>query len=119
MIPPFFLFAYRMARGQYETFTSQVRCRRGPNQESPSASNLFSLMLMEELRSFYRVPDGFNFELSDGPVISTVGEADNVVYFTWEQFAAGLSFPISSLVKQFLHVSRHRFCLFIQTLFGF
>ena len=105
MIPPF-LFACRMARGQEETSTNQVGHRRGPSQESPSISNLVSSMSMEEFRSFCRVPDGICLEFSDGLVISTVGEANNVVYFTREQFAAGLRFPISSLVKQFLHVSR-------------
>ena len=94
-----------MERGQKETSTSQVRRRRGHSWDSPSASSLVSSMSMEELRSFCRVPYGISLELSDGPAISTVGEADNVVYFTREQFAVGLSFPISSLVKQFLHVS--------------
>ena len=42
----------------------------------------------------------------DGAAVSTVREADNAVYFTWEQFAAGLRFPILSLVKQFLHFTR-------------
>ena len=41
-------------------------------------------MSMEELRSFYRVLDDISLELSDGPTFSTVGEADNVVYFTME-----------------------------------
>ena len=63
-------------------------------------------MSIEELRSFYRVLDYISLELSDGPARSIVGQADNTVYFTREQFAAGLCFPVSSLVKQFLHVTR-------------
>ena len=74
--------------------------------ESPTTSSLVVSMSMEELRSFYRVPDGIILELSDGPTFLTVGEADNTVYFTWEQFTAGLRFPVSSLVKQFLYVTR-------------
>ena len=35
-----------------------------------------------------------------------MGEANSAVYFTREHFAAGLHFPVSLLVKQFLHVSR-------------
>ena len=35
-----------------------------------------------------------------------VGEADSAVYFTRKQFSVGLRFPVLSLVKQFLHVSR-------------
>ena len=44
--------------------------------------------------------------MSDGLVASTVEEADSAVYFTWEQFTVGLRFSVSSLVKQFLHVSQ-------------
>ena len=63
-------------------------------------------MFVEELRSFCRVPDGISLELSDEPTSSIVRQANNVVYFTQEQFAAGLRFPVFSLVKQFLHVTR-------------
>ena len=44
--------------------------------------------------------------LSDGPAQNTVGEEDNAIFFTWEQLTAGLRFPVSSLVKQFLHFIR-------------
>ena len=62
-------------------------------------------MSMEKLRSFYRVPDDISLEFSDGPDFSTIGQADNSVYFTLEQFTTGLRFLVSSLVKQFLHVT--------------
>ena len=62
-------------------------------------------MSMEELRSYYQIHDSIRLEFSDDPTASTVGEADGDVYFTREQFAARLRFPMSSLVKQFLHVS--------------
>ena len=61
-------------------------------------------MFVEELRFLCRVLDGISFELSNEPTISTVAEADNAIYFTRKQFVAGLRFPISSLVKQFLHI---------------
>ena len=60
---------------------------------------------MKELRSYYQIPNNIDFEFPDGPAESTVNEKDIVVYFTWEQLAAGLRFLISSLVKQFLHFS--------------
>ena len=63
-------------------------------------------MYVEELRSFCQVPDGVSLELLDGSAFSTVGQTDNVVFFTQEQFAAELHFPVSSLVKQFLHVTQ-------------
>ena len=60
---------------------------------------------MEELRSYSHIPDNIDFELSDGPAESTIGKKDDAVYFTREQLAAGLRFPISSLIKHFLHFS--------------
>ena len=77
-----------MTRGQEETSTSQVGCRRGSSLESPTASSLVAYMYMEELRSFYQVPDGISLELFDKPAYSTIGQADNAVYFTREQFTA-------------------------------
>ena len=58
---------------------------------------------MEDLKSYFQIPNNIDFELSDGPAVSIIDEEDKVVYFTREQLAAGLRFPISSLVKQFLH----------------
>ena len=80
--------------------------RRGTPQESPTTSSLVAAMSIEELRSFYQVPDDISLKLSDGAAVSTIGGVDNVVYFTREQFVAGLHFPISSLVKPFLHFTR-------------
>ena len=65
-----------------------------------------SSMSLEELRSFCRVPYNISLELSDGSACSTIRQADNAVYFTREYFAAWLRFPVSLLVKQFLHVTR-------------
>ena len=95
-----------MTRDQEETSTSQVGRRKGPTGSCPTASSLVDSMSMEELRSFYRVPDDISLELSDGMAFSTIGQANNAVYFTREQFADRLRFPISSLVKQFLHVTQ-------------
>ena len=88
-----------MLRGQEETSTSQVGRRKGSSRELPTTSSLVSSMSMEEMRSFYQVPDDVSLELSDRPTFSTIGQADNVVFFTMEQFAAGLRFPVSPLVK--------------------
>ena len=88
-----------MARGQEETSTSQVGRKRGPSLDMPSTSSLISALSMEELRSYYQIPNNFDFELSDGSAESTINEEDSVVYFTWEQLVAELRFPISSLVN--------------------
>ena len=73
---------------------------RGAPRKLPTTSNLVAAMSLEEFRSFCQVPTDISLELLDGAVVSTLGLVDNSVYFTWEQFAVGLRFPISSLVKQ-------------------
>ena len=83
-----------MTRGQEENSTSQVGCRRGPSRDTPSASNLISSLSMEELRSYCRIPNSIDFELPDGPAEPTIDEEGSVVYFTQEQFAVGLRFPV-------------------------
>ena len=42
----------------------------------------------------------------DGTDESTLGGEHNGVFFTPEHLAAGLRFPVSTLVKQFLHFTR-------------
>ena len=95
-----------MARGQEETSTSQVRRRRGPSRESPSASSIIFSLSIDEVRSYCQIPEDIDFELSEGPAESTVGEEYKVVFFIREHLAARLRFPVSSLVKQFLHFTR-------------
>ena len=92
-----------MARGQEETSTSQVGRKRGPTRGTPSTSSIISSLSMEELRSYCEIPDDIDVVLSDGPAQNTVSGEDNVVFFTQEQLAAELRFPVLSLVKQFLH----------------
>ena len=60
---------------------------------------------MDELRFYFHIPDNIDFELPDGPAESTIDKEDGAVYFTREQLVAGLRFPVSSLIKQFLHFS--------------
>ena len=85
------------------TSTSPVGRRRGPSRDTPSASSIISSLSMEELRSYYQIPDNIDFELPDGPAKSTFGKEDGAVYFTRKQLSIGLRFPVSSLIKQFLH----------------
>ena len=69
----------------------------------PTASSLVVAMSVEELRFFFQVVIDISLKLLDGEAILIVEWADNSVYFTREQFAAGFRFPISLLMKQFLH----------------
>ena len=99
------LSACSMTRGQEETSTSQAMHKRGPGRDTPFASSIISSLSMEELRSYCHILDNIDFELLDGPEESTIDKKDGAVYFTREQLAVGLRFPISSLIKQFLHFS--------------
>ena len=94
-----------MARGQEETSTSQTGHRRGLGRDTPSTSSIISSLSMEELRSYCQIPDNINIELPDDPADSNFGEGDGAVYFTREQLAVGLRFPVSFLIKQFLYFS--------------
>ena len=88
-----------MTRGEEEASTSRVERRRGALLGIAHYKQFVAAMSVEELRSFCQVPTDVSLELLDGVVVSTVGWADNTVYFTREQFATRLRFPISSLVK--------------------
>ena len=73
-LPPLLLSACNMMRGQEETSTRQAGRRRGPRQESPSASIIISSLSMDEVRSYCQIPDDIDFELSEGLTESTMGE---------------------------------------------
>ena len=95
-----------MARGHEETSTSQVGRKRRTSRETPSVSSLVVATSVKEVKSFSQVPTDIRLEVVEGPIVLTIGGVDNVIYFTHEQFVAGLHFPIPSLVKQFLHFTR-------------
>ena len=95
-----------MERGYEETSTSQAGRKRGTSLETSTISSLVVAMSVKELRPFSQVPTDIRLEVKNSPATSTIGGANNVVYFTHEQFAAGLCFPILSLVKQLLHFTR-------------
>ena len=61
---------------------------------------------MEELRAYCEIPDNIDVMLLGGPARNIEGGDDNAMFFTREQLAVGLRFPVSALVKQFLHFTR-------------
>ena len=73
-----------MVRGEEVTSTSQAGRRRLAPRESPTTSSLVAAMSVEELRFFFQVPANIGLKLLDGAVVSTIGWADNNVYFTQE-----------------------------------
>ena len=98
--------AYSMVKGEEETSANQAGRRRGPGWDTPFASSIISSFSMEELRSYCQIPDNIDIELPDGLAESTAGKEDDAIYFTREQLVVGFRFPVSSLIKQFLHFSR-------------
>ncbi|RVX12533.1 hypothetical protein CK203_011639 [Vitis vinifera] len=52
------------------------------------------------------IPNDVSVQLVDGEAVSTEKFADNAIYFTNEQFNAGLRFPLPSLFKEFLHFTQ-------------
>ena len=95
-----------MTRGEEGTSTSQVGRRRGPARGTRSASHIVSSLIMEELRTYCKIPDDIDLKLMDEPDESTLGGKHNAVFFTREQLAVGLRFPVSAIVKQFLHFTK-------------
>ena len=93
-----------MARGLKKTSTSGRP--GGPTRATPSASSIISSLTMEELMRYCEVPDNIDFRLVDRPDESTLSGEHNGVFFTREHLAAGLRFPVPTIVKQFLHFTR-------------
>ena len=62
--------------------------------------------MMEELRAYCDVLDNINLKLMEELDESTLGGDHNAVFFTREHLAAGLRFPVPTIVKQFLHFTR-------------
>ena len=61
------------------------------------------------VREFYErfcIPNGMSVQLVDGEAVSTEKSTDNSIFFTKEQFNAGLRFPLSSLFREFLHFTQ-------------
>ena len=51
-------------------------------------------------------PNDISVQLVDGDAMTTEKAANNAIYFSNEQFNAGLRFPLPSLFKEFLHYTQ-------------
>ena len=71
-----------MARGHEKASINQAGRKRGAPRETPIASSLVVAMSVENLRSFSQVPTTIRLEMLEGAATSTMGAADNAVYFT-------------------------------------
>ena len=61
---------------------------------------------VREFRERFCIPNGVFVELMDEEAASTEKTEDNAIFFTKEQFNAGLRFPLPSLFKEFLHFTQ-------------
>ena len=93
-----------MARDQEEISTSGRP--GGRLRATPSASSIILSLTMEELIAYCEVPDNINLWLMERADESTLGGEHNGVFFTREHLAAGLRFPVPTIVKQFLHFTQ-------------
>ena len=59
-----------------------------------------------EFRERFCFPNGISIQLVDGDAMNTKKAAHNAIYFSKEQFNAGLHFPLPSLFKEFLHYTQ-------------
>ena len=95
-----------MERDEEETSTSQAGRKRGPARRTHSVSSIVSSLTIEELRTYYEILDNIDLKLMEKQDESTLGGEHNAVFFTREQLATRLHFPMPALVKQFLHFTR-------------
>ncbi|RVW72530.1 hypothetical protein CK203_053229 [Vitis vinifera] len=66
----------------------------------------FTFADCEEVQRTLLHPNGVLVGLMDGEVTTTEKSEDNAIFFTKEQFNAGLRFPLPSLFKEFLHFTQ-------------
>ena len=94
----FFFFFYLPIEWQEVTkrFPAVRLGVEGDSRETPTVSSLVVVMSAEELRLYSQAPAEISLEMSVDPTASTIGEADNVIYFIGEQFTARLRFPVPS-----------------------
>ena len=80
----FFIFSCRMERGHKEVSTNQARRRRGTPWKTPIASSLVAAMFVEKLRLYSQILVEISLKSSNDVATITIGEVDNIVYFTRE-----------------------------------
>ena len=72
----------------------------------PSSEKLTEFLNEQEFRERFYIPNGVSIQLLDGDPMSTEKAAQGAIFFSKEQFNAGLCFLLSSLFKKFLHYTQ-------------
>lgn len=76
------------------------------SSERPYPGKPTELLNKQEFRDCLCFPNGIFVQLVEGDPMPAEKAGHNVIYFTKEQFNAGLRFPLPSPFKQFLHYTQ-------------
>lgn len=74
--------------------------------ERPYPGKPIELLNDWEFRNCFCLPNDISVQLVEGDPMPTEKVEHNAIYFSKEQFNAGLSFPLPSIFKQFLHYTQ-------------
>ena len=80
--------------------------RVGVSFRRPSLEKPTKLLNEQEFHERFCILNGVFVQLADGDPTSTEKAAQGAIFFSKEQFNAGLCFPLPSLFKQFLHYTQ-------------
>ena len=87
-----------------DVVSSSVARQSGKNaSEEVYAENPVDKMNVRQFCERFCILNDVSVQLMDEEAISTEKSADNAIFFSKEQFNAGLWFPLPSLFKEFLH----------------
>ena len=84
---------------------NQEATSSGPSGNAHAEKSVEKLSV-REFRERFCIPNGVSVELTDVEAVSTEKGDDHAIYFSKEQFNAGLRFPLPSLFKEFLHFTQ-------------
>ena len=85
--------------------TNQEVTSSGPCGDAHAKKSVDKLSA-KEFHERFCIPNGVSVELTDEEAVSTENNEDHVIFFSQEQFSAGLRFPLPSLFKEFLHFTQ-------------
>ena len=85
--------------------TNQEVTSSGPCGDAHAKKSVDKLSA-KEFHERFCIPNGVSVELTDEEAVSTENNEDHVIFFSKEQFNAGLRFPLPSLFKEFLHFTQ-------------
>ena len=93
------------AKKDVASSSAAVQSGKGASGEVHAEKSLDKLNVREFCERFC-IPNDVSVQLVDREAVLTEKSADNAMYFTKEQFNAGLWFPLPSLFKEFLYFTQ-------------